>query len=154
MRLDRRGCTTHFLISHFDGLSVEARWKPVGRWKAITSGKNIPWIASVHRNHTPIHRHNMWQPDVDIGNFPILFYVLAFAVIPWVAVIWNVTAWLVHRRWMKTQHKTLEEGEPVNEPELGACCFDDEDCEELEVPTYQPPRTEAMTAAGRTGQVV
>lgn len=94
-----------------------------------------------------------WQPDIDISNFPTLFYVLAFAVIPVVCLVWNVVASLIHNRWMKTQHRAIEEGEFVNEPDMSGCCFDDADCESIEVPKYHPPTAQSL-GASRQGEVV
>lgn len=87
-----------------------------------------------------------WQPDTDIGKFPMFFYIVAFAVIPVVAVVWNIVASAIHHRWMTMQHRILEEGDSLEEPELiGGCCFDDDDCETIEIPSYQPPTAQSMS---------
>lgn len=69
------------------------------------------------------------------NNFSTWFYVLAFIVIPLVCALWNAAAWTFHKRWMTLQHKVLEDGELPNEPERG-CCFDDEECESVQMTDY------------------
>lgn len=82
---------------------------------------------------------NVWQPDVNRGEFITWFYISAFAIIPVAAFLWNLASWLLYKRWMTSQHRVLEDGEPANEPERGSCCFDDEDCESIEPSDYVPP---------------
>jgi hypothetical protein len=74
------------------------------------------------------------NPD-SAGNFTSWFYILAFVLIPSLSLLWNWSAWTLHRRWMTLQHKILEDGESPNEPERG-CCFDDDDCESIQMTDY------------------
>jgi hypothetical protein len=69
------------------------------------------------------------------NNFSVWFYVLAFLVVPLVSALWNGLAWIFHKRWMTLQHKVLEDGELSYEPERG-CCFDDEECETVQMTDY------------------
>lgn len=89
----------------------------------------------------------VWQPDTDLGNFSTLYYVLAFAVIPVTSVLCISLGWFLHKRWMTKQHKVLEDGEPPVEPSSGGCCFDDEECESIEVTDYVPPSPTADKGA-------
>jgi hypothetical protein len=89
----------------------------------------------------------VWQPDANLGDFPMWFFISAFAIIPVVAFLWNLAGWLLYKRWMTSQHRVLEEGEPGNEPERG-CCFDDEDCESIDAADYVPPSPKVSGAEG------
>lgn len=88
-----------------------------------------------------------WQPDVVKGNSIMWYYLSASAIIPVVAFLWNAAAWYWYERWMTSQHRILEDGEPANEPERG-CCFDDEECESIEAADYIPPSPEGTAQVG------
>jgi hypothetical protein len=79
------------------------------------------------------------------SNFSVWYYVLAFLVIPSISALWNGVAWTSHKRWMTLQHKVLEDGELPIEPERG-CCFDDEECESVQMSDYvqMPPSTTTL----------
>jgi hypothetical protein len=77
-----------------------------------------------------------WQPDYGEQFIItlIVYTVFAVLIIPAVSMLINVIALRRHQKWMHSTHTILQEGDPVM-PSSG-CCFDDDDCEELE---YQPP---------------
>jgi hypothetical protein len=90
---------------------------------------------------------NVWQPDVNLGNSIMWYYLSVLAFIPVAACLWNVIAWYLYKRWMTSQHRVLEDGEPANEPDHG-CCFDDEECESIEVADYIPPSPKSTDTEG------
>ena len=81
-------------------------------------------------------------------KFITAFYIVAFVIIPVVAFLWNVSAWLLYKRWMTSQHRVLEDGEPANEPEQRSCCFDDDECEAVDAADYVPPSPKATDTEG------
>jgi len=83
------------------------------------------------------HPEGIYQPDVGLGKFVTVYYVLSFVVIPFTCLLIMAMGWQMHKRWMTKQHHVLEDGEPI-EPR-GQFCFDDKDCETVEVTDYKPP---------------
>jgi hypothetical protein len=79
-----------------------------------------------------------WKPDSDRGSFAPWFYATAFIIAPGVAFLSNWVAWLYYKHWMTAQHTVLKEGEPHNAGIRG-CCFDDDDCETIDIASYTPP---------------
>lgn len=82
------------------------------------------------------------QPDRDVDDFPMWYYLSAFLFIPVAAILCNLISWLLHKRWMTNQHKVMKDGE-VEEPR--GCCFDDGNCEEIKSDDYQPPSVKVMS---------
>lgn len=96
-------------------------------------------------NKLDANYEGVWLPDVDVNNFPFWYYISAFLIVPVVVVVWNVLAWYMHKRWMTNQHRVMQDGEPIEQP---GCCFDDDECESIEVGDYQPPTAQAVQRDG------
>lgn len=82
----------------------------------------------------------VWQPDVGSGRFVLWFYISAFAFIPAMSIFWIFASWFYYKHWMTNQHKIV-----ANHPasprtkHAQSCCFDDTDCESIEIAKYTPP---------------
>jgi hypothetical protein len=75
------------------------------------------------------------NPSTSETYYLILFILLAFVVIPLVSGLWIWIAWAFYKRWMTLQHALLDEDEIADEPRSG-CCFDDQDCESVQMTDY------------------
>ena len=73
-----------------------------------------------------------WLPQYDPVYAIVVFSMLVLVIIPGVSFLINHTAWSRHEHWMTNKHSILQEGDAINP---SGCCFDDDDCEEIE---YQP----------------
>jgi hypothetical protein len=69
------------------------------------------------------------------GNLFLLFCMMYFLIIPAVAVTGTYIMWIFYKRWMTAQHKVLDDDERADEPRSG-CCFDDHDCESVQITDY------------------
>jgi hypothetical protein len=87
-----------------------------------------------------------WKPDVNEGSFIVWYYILAFAMIPAVASLSNWVAWLRYKHWMTSQYSVHRDGEPRNVVSRGLCCFDDEECESIDMVNYTPPSADAANS--------
>lgn len=75
----------------------------------------------------------------------LLFILVTLCVIPAVASIWIYTMWIFYKRWMTLQHKVLDDDELADQPR-SACCFDDHDCESVQMTDYvHMPASETTT---------
>jgi hypothetical protein len=104
-----------------------------------------------------------WQPDIDLHHFPSWYYLMSFVVLPITVLLWTMILWWWHRRWMTYQHNVLllSDNEAVGgggdyyerqRDHPTGCCFDDEDCESIEIKDYQPPRTNVVERDAKRGE--
>jgi hypothetical protein len=69
-------------------------------------------------------------------NFIGLFIVIAFFVIPLITGLWIWIAWILYKRWMTLQHTILEDDDELADEPRSGCCFDDQDCESVQMTDY------------------
>lgn len=82
----------------------------------------------------------------------LIFILVALCIIPVVAYIWIYAMWIMYRRWMTLQHKVLEDDELVDEPRSG-CCFDDQDCESVQMTDYVHMPASETTTKGKISRL-
>jgi hypothetical protein len=82
----------------------------------------------------------------------LIFILVTLFIIPVVAYIWIYAMWIMHKRWMTLQHKVLEDDELVDEPRSG-CCFDDQDCESVQMTDYVHMPASETTSTGKISRL-
>jgi hypothetical protein len=68
-----------------------------------------------------------WLPQNDSTYAIVAFATFVLVVIPVVSIGLNVVSWRIHRHWVTSKHKILQEGDPVN-PSF--CCYYEDDYED------------------------
>jgi hypothetical protein len=80
---------------------------------------------------------------------PLLIFILVtLCVIPVVVFIWIYAMWIMYKQWMTLHHKILDDDELADEPQSG-CCFDDHDCESVQMTDYVHMSAPETTTAGK-----
>ena len=81
----------------------------------------------------------------------LLFLAVTLFVIPAVVSTWIYAVWILHKRWMTLQHTVLGDDERADKPR-SSCCFDDNDCESVQMTDYVQMATSESATVGKKSQ--
>jgi hypothetical protein len=81
---------------------------------------------------------NVWQPDVETGNFSLFYYLFAFVGIPILSFLINLLGWVSYKHWMTKQHQLINGSDSENVASTGYGRMENENKPDMEK-KYDPP---------------